>query len=714
MKITVNGENRDLIVKTAVKAIVMVMLFWAAFPVRPLASPLDLWTWRNPLPTANTLNSITYGNGGYVAVGQYGAIATSADGINWSEQVAPVNVNLTAVTYAAGVFVAVGVSATNVTMNIVLTSVDGVNWVQNAQAGGLGTSGGFNDVAYGGGNFVAVGEAGAVWYSSDGGAIWNQASSGTSENLNAVAYGDTEFEAGGDNCTILSSPNGQSWTAATVNSGNGESFQGIAYGGGTFVAVGSYTGLFDSTDGHTWNQSTNGLFGGSVIYADVNGSGEFIVAQSTTYSINTSSGGIHWTNYYDPAFNSITSDGNNHFVGIGYNVIETNFTDISVSGDWANVLENPSLGALNAIVYGTTAAGTNLFVAGGHGDNQLPAIVTSTNGYRWQLDTNSSIESFTTFYNAYVTGIAFGRIPQPMFVATVNTAGGTTPGVDSVIVSSSNAVVWATGYQTGISLDAIVYGPTAGFVAVGSDGKTVSSANLTTWTVNPSGTSDALLAITFGQGLYVAVGSFGTTLWSSDGVSWNFVNDGDLGSNNLNGVAYGNGLFVAVGSEGVVYTSSNGGQSWTAQNSGTSANFNGVTFANGLFVAVTANYELGNPVFVSPDGINWTQSTVGTADSLYAVASGNYQYIAVGDTGAVLGSSLAAIMPGGSTYSGGTFTLTVTGPPGTYGVYVSRDLINWTWIENVTFTPSSPSQTATDTGAGDFMDGYYELGPPGP
>jgi hypothetical protein len=131
-------------------------------------------------------------------------------------------------------------------------------------------------------------------------------------------------------------------------------------------------------------------------------------------------------------------------------------------------------------------------------------------------------------------------------------------------------------------------------------------------------------------------------------------------------------------------------------------------------VAVTANYGIVNPVFVSPDGTNWTQSSVGTEDSLYAVTSGNYQYIAVGDGGAIMGSLLAAIPPGGSSYQNGAFTLTAMGPPGTtYGVYVSHDLINWTWLQNVTF-PANSTYPFTDPNAGNYTGGYYELGPPGP
>src|SRR3989442_10445515 len=46
------------------------------------ADPLDAWTWRNPLPTGNYLNGITYGDDQFVALGDLGTIVTSAYGTN--------------------------------------------------------------------------------------------------------------------------------------------------------------------------------------------------------------------------------------------------------------------------------------------------------------------------------------------------------------------------------------------------------------------------------------------------------------------------------------------------------------------------------------------------------------------------------------------------------------------------------------------------------
>src|SRR5438876_558590 len=47
--------------------------------VRARAGPLDTWHWRNPQPGLNTLLSVAYGGGRFVAVGLLGTVSTSSD-----------------------------------------------------------------------------------------------------------------------------------------------------------------------------------------------------------------------------------------------------------------------------------------------------------------------------------------------------------------------------------------------------------------------------------------------------------------------------------------------------------------------------------------------------------------------------------------------------------------------------------------------------------
>jgi hypothetical protein len=62
--------------------------------------------------------------------------------------------------------------------------------------------------------------------------------------LTGVAYGNNTFVAVGDDGTILTSPDGVSWTARTSETGYG--LYGVTYGNGTFVAVGWYGTILTS------------------------------------------------------------------------------------------------------------------------------------------------------------------------------------------------------------------------------------------------------------------------------------------------------------------------------------------------------------------------------------------------------------------------------------------------------------------------------------
>src|SRR6266478_4763922 len=66
------------------------------------------WTLRQPLPTANKLNGVAYGDGKYVAVGELGTIIVSGDGTNWSRVASHTKASLVGVACGDRGFVAVG------------------------------------------------------------------------------------------------------------------------------------------------------------------------------------------------------------------------------------------------------------------------------------------------------------------------------------------------------------------------------------------------------------------------------------------------------------------------------------------------------------------------------------------------------------------------------------------------------------------------------
>ena len=112
---------------------------------------------------SDELRSITYANGMFVAVGSFSKIVTSTDGITWTKRLtASINYSYRSITYANGMFVAVGYSPN--TSGAVITSTDGITWTKQTSPAKTH----FYSIVYANGMFVAVGNSGAVITSTDG------------------------------------------------------------------------------------------------------------------------------------------------------------------------------------------------------------------------------------------------------------------------------------------------------------------------------------------------------------------------------------------------------------------------------------------------------------------------------------------------------------------------------------------------------------------
>jgi len=139
------------------------------------------------------LHDVAFGNGRFVAVGQPTLVATSTDGIDWTQRQLAGFEYLKSVTYGNGRFVAVG-GATNA-----YVSADGSTWslhpitTQFIQLDGI---------AFADGVFVAVGERGIMFVSTNG-TNWSPKAAGAENDLRGVAYGNGSFVAIGNNNTIL-------------------------------------------------------------------------------------------------------------------------------------------------------------------------------------------------------------------------------------------------------------------------------------------------------------------------------------------------------------------------------------------------------------------------------------------------------------------------------------------------------------------------------
>lgn len=106
-------------------------------------------------------------------------------------------------------------------------------------------------------SFVVVGNAGAILLSSDSGATWAAAASVPgSANLKGAAFGASTWVAVGDGGVIYYSTDGSTWSTAT-GTGTGN-FRAVAFGSSTFVAVGALGIVYTSTNGSAWTARTSG------------------------------------------------------------------------------------------------------------------------------------------------------------------------------------------------------------------------------------------------------------------------------------------------------------------------------------------------------------------------------------------------------------------------------------------------------------------------
>jgi hypothetical protein len=671
-------------------------LFFGLLLLTQLAhsGPLDTWTWRNPLPTGNALRSVTFGNGSFVAVGDSGTIVSSSDGIKWTLrhcELEGTDYRLAGITYGKG-FVAVGSSISDGSQAVV-TSTDGMSWARAP----LGTNNfDMNGIAFGNGQFVAIGNADVIGTSPDG-VHWTQHQSGLGlYGLSSIVYGGGQFVAVGDTA-ILTSPDGVNWVkrpSGLVNTTNTTSLlTGITYGAGRFVAVGDVfpgnsVSVLTSTDALNWVKRpvlNVSLYPFAVSY----GNGEFVIVAER--GILTSPDAVSWslsTPERDPFAVTYASG---QFVAVG------DAGTIITSTDGMNWVQRQSRSPdeLNSVAYGK-----GRFVADVSAEPRAPVIAISSNLTTW---VQTGPESFPAGW-LWLSRVAYagGRF---FALGVAVSVGGY---VGGYLASSTDGETWVTSViDPTWSVSAVAYGQNQ-FVAVGDS--ILTSVDAISWTnqqVVDMTNSPVFGGVAFGNGQFVAVGHVSVTLRPHLGVfqpviltSFNGVNwvqrDISLSISNVSlaQVVYAGNQFVAVGSvyptsdstsSGSIILTSKDGVNWIQRETGTEGSYlSDIAWGGGQFVAV------GATLVTSSDGVTWTQRLQGPSYGLSCVAYGDGRFIAVGGEGAILESGEIITLSQASNNSQGLTVFSLTGPIGArYTIQTSSDLVFWQDLTNLTTTIST-------------------------
>jgi hypothetical protein len=195
----------------------------------------------------------------FVAVGDQGTIVTSPDAVNWTVRTSPLAAALHGVVWSGTQFVAVGDLQDQLgnPHTAVLTSPDGITWSARPSGDVAGIIG-LNAIAWSGSLFVAVGTGyvpahatPAVATSPDGITWTSQTVSPNNGYFQDVAWNGTRWMAVGYSANAYTSTDGANWTQVGAGVVTGEA---VAWGATRFLTCFSVY-CQNSDDGSYWNET---------------------------------------------------------------------------------------------------------------------------------------------------------------------------------------------------------------------------------------------------------------------------------------------------------------------------------------------------------------------------------------------------------------------------------------------------------------------------
>lgn len=288
----------------------------------------------------------------------------------------------------------------------------------------IATSISFSGVTWSGTQFVAVGPLGTIITSPDG-ITWTQRPVATTQALNAITWSGTQFVAVGAAGTILTSPDGITWTQRAFPN---KLLNSIAWSGTRFVLVdGVAGGIYTSPDAIVWTtQASPPGMGGNVV--EVIWTSTQFVGVGGGGTIVTSPDGITWTKQVSNTPNALW----------GVTVTGTQLVAVGLGG---TILNSPDGGVTWIVQVSPTTAdllsvkwtGTK-FVAVGGTVGGPEAIITSPNGTAWTLGSSGVTTAPFSFW---------GVTSSPTKVVAVGDFG-------TIITSTDGGTTWTGNAQGGV------------------------------------------------------------------------------------------------------------------------------------------------------------------------------------------------------------------------------------------------------------------------
>ena len=583
------------------------------------------WRWSNPRPHGNHILEMAHRNGVTWQVADRGQLYTRDDIYGWdAHAIGTTNAFRSLTFFGDEVFIsgARGTIAYGTSpADLVLLSLETDDWLEGITAS--------TD------RIVAVGDNGAIYTSTDG-REW-QRQEGFTTWFRGIARGLNHFVAVGEDGLIITSENGLDWTSRS--SSTGLHLNRVEYVYDRFWVVGDsglvLTNTPDLSFLPVFNAITNNL------YAVAGNSSEVIVAGDPAvwrYDLNT----FLWSQQSDPTNSALAPQwpyysalwNGTHFLlgGRSGMFVESSPPESSESLVWTNKFQ-PTRNWL----WGVTR-GPGFYAAVGNEGT----VVTSDTGGEWvrEVVPASALDKVLLGVGGNTNVIAalgtMGTIIHSPYILTnvirTNDFGEVTTNEIPLM-----GVLWFESMSpTTNDLQAIAASENL-LIAAGSMGTILTSPNGSNWVSNPSPVNTYLSSATAWPGGFVITGDFGTILTSASGEGWQKQNSGV--TNWIYNVRYLNETLIAVGESGLILTSTNA-VNWEVQTANTDLWLNDVTYILGQYY-IAAN---GGFLFRSADTELWRAITLPTPRSIYGIAAGEGQVVAVGLEGVILRRQLAAVL----------------------------------------------------------------------
>ncbi len=528
----------------------------------------ETWQLLNPLPVADDLAAVAYGDGVWFAVGEEATILTSTDQVKWEVVDVSFSIDLRGIAWGSGVFAAVG--------------VDGAIIVK------------------------------------DHGSAWQEIGSGIVHNLEAIAYGPPGFVAVGDGGAIVWSQDGAQWLkqeSATEND-----FRAVTWTDDQFVAVGNGGVIFGSEDGHSWSLIDSPVETDLIAVAGHDSILVVLVADNHALRKLPGQGWVVDDLYFDQAnviwcngkFRTAASDGVHSLLAPGFE-------------SWSYYLSWPLLVGLQDLAChpdGVTGVGPGGQIAYGDGEYwRLASAFTEVDFFdvtgdgpdylaiggtqsRHELRAGSARELeiiATSGFGYFADHVDFHTVLKHEDLYLAAGSAWDIDFNDNALRYSHDRITWhdveSSREQSGTIRDLIHDGSRFLFVEFRGD-LGVSNDGIS-WEFLRHGNINVSSIASDGT-IVVAVGPEGRGRKEELHQYWTVIDD-DL-QDELNSVAWGNSIFVAVGPEGAILTSADGA-TWLQQDSGTNVELNHIEWIGDGFLVV------GNSgvVLESTDGLEWRQ-----------------------------------------------------------------------------------------------------------